>query len=475
MEYSPLNNVSSSGEEVEQFSLPAVVATQYNRPKRRRKRKDFDSIRAHDIHNMTSNSCCRLGTCFLASLIVVLISVTCGLAVMLFLMSRTVTQIQEKVDNLQLAKEMASSSISTLQNQLDTLNEQLVLVESSVRNDSKQLNSVRVRVNGLESSVQRITTQLASVLSNSGGNEGVQKEVAKAGSEILAIKDDIEGFKRRNDGFDKEFTELKTLVNTTVLAGFQNGHEQTDGNLVMRLDDFEEIQKGILDQNASMEALAVRVKSLEDSGCSDLFQTLVHRVDILETYMRDIQQEVEGVLTKSFEDRVFNLTAYAGIEDIISRVINVKTSSLDQKSQDALDMAKDLRGQVKDLQKLLNSLQFSPSESTSVTTSLLTPPSKPLTLQTTPSKPLTLQTTPSKPLTLQTTLFKPITSLVGFTSRPGSDYQTDLTTKAVAPVSTEDTLSRVDSDSSFRVNMSSSDLAAIIANPLNSSSTKSGF
>ena len=206
MEYSPLNNVSSSGEEVEQYTLPSAMPNKLARPKRRRKRREFDSFKSHTINSFAAAHCCRFGNCVLASTIIILVASTCGLAVMLFYLSNNVTEMGRRFSNLQVAQNTAVSSLLNVQTILDAYEKQLQQLQISSKNHSSFFTTMEYRFSSLESQFQKRID--ADKLSKDDSSSGVQKELAKLGSEILDLKSDAASLKQQELSIDGRLSEL---------------------------------------------------------------------------------------------------------------------------------------------------------------------------------------------------------------------------------------------------------------------------
>lgn len=204
-EYSRLNNVSS-GDEVEQFALPIHTAGLQDRPKRRRKRKDFDSLkgRAQDlVTTARGSSICSCFNCFAVVCFTVLAASVCGLAIMCYTLTRSVGDMQTQIDNLQTVKTTLANDIMQIRSKDDKLIEKYTNLETQLTNFTRHLASINETVGKLTSRVSDTQSLIESLKKNPGVDQ--QQQIAQFGSEIETLKGEVATLK------EKELTDAATI------------------------------------------------------------------------------------------------------------------------------------------------------------------------------------------------------------------------------------------------------------------------
>lgn len=211
-EYSPLNNMTSSGEEVEQFALP-VTTSLTDRPKRRRKRKDFDTLKTHALPAMhRGQSMCSCAGCFTAIIICVLIASVCGLGAIIYSLSNNISEMQKLIDNLQIARGSASSELLSVKSKTDEVDNQLKTLSLQTQNLSSLIWSNSENNTKLSEKVKSIVTAHNNEKSSSDASQEVQQQLAQFGSDIGSLKGDVASLKQQSQSLDDRISSLDTSV-----------------------------------------------------------------------------------------------------------------------------------------------------------------------------------------------------------------------------------------------------------------------
>lgn len=215
-DYSPLNKFSSSGEDIEQFSLPSTSSNQHTRSKKRRKRRDFDSIKARTHEPVTGVHFCRCSSCVLATVIVILIACIGGLSVVLFYVSNTVTEIEKRVNHLQVAKDAVSSSLIELQSKFRSITELEERLNKLSTNYTDELSNFHNIIANMQTRLQAANAELAhgNKIPKLQDLNNIREELARVGSEILALKTDSESLKQQNLSIIQRLSELDVSLST---------------------------------------------------------------------------------------------------------------------------------------------------------------------------------------------------------------------------------------------------------------------
>lgn len=227
-QYSPLNNLSSSGEEVEQFVLPAPVPQNpHCRPKKRRRRKDLDSLKTDSLMNSFRGGrvCPTCSGMITAAVIIILIACVCGLAVMLYYLSNDVAKMQKLIDNLQVAKGSSVSQMISLQSKSDSIDTRLQQLELMSSNISAQFQSQHEHISSLGHDVKRLRASTADKMKAKSGDksgEESQKQLAKFGSDILALKGDLASLQQQQLSVDSRLSDLDSNIQS-VNKAYRNG------------------------------------------------------------------------------------------------------------------------------------------------------------------------------------------------------------------------------------------------------------
>lgn len=217
-EYSPLNNLTSSGEDVEQFSLP-VTTSSADRPKRRRKRKDFDSLKAHTLPSMHRTGLCSCAACFTAITFCILVASVCGLGAIVYSLSDNVDKMQKQIDNLQVAKGSTSDTLlsvkSDAEKQLKQLNLQLLNMTTLLSANSDNITK-------LSEKMKSIVIQHNDKTSTSDSQE-VQQQLAKFGSDITSLKGDVASLKQDSQSLGGRLDSLDQSVQNIYSLSLTKG------------------------------------------------------------------------------------------------------------------------------------------------------------------------------------------------------------------------------------------------------------
>lgn len=218
MEYSPLNNLSSSGEDVVQYSLP-VSASNSERPKKRRKRRDFDSLKAHTLHSAQQVRLCHCGSCAVGIVLVFLIVCISTLAVIVYYLSLNVGELQKHLDNLQVARGSVASSLTSLQSRLDETDKRAQLLGVDLRNLTVNLRNLTTAIAHHEQLIQAVNEEVKSISvrinqinhgkSSSVSLEQVQQLLATFGSEL---KNNVANIQQHDISMAEQIKELDVAI-----------------------------------------------------------------------------------------------------------------------------------------------------------------------------------------------------------------------------------------------------------------------
>lgn len=216
-EYSPLNNLTSSGEEVEQFSLP-ITTSLTDRPKRRRKRKDFDSLKSHTLPALhRGQSMCSCAGCFTAIIICILIASVCGLGAIIYSLSNNITEMQKLIDNLQVARGSVSSELLSVKSKTDGVDEQLKTLALQTQNLSSLIASNSENITKLSDKVKSMVTAHNNEKSSSDTSQEVQQQLAQFGSDITSLKGDVASLKQQSQSLDNRINSIDGSLQSLYL------------------------------------------------------------------------------------------------------------------------------------------------------------------------------------------------------------------------------------------------------------------
>lgn len=216
-EYSPLNNLTSSGEEVEQFSLP-ITTSLTDRPKRRRKRKDFDSLKSHTLPALhRGQSMCSCAGCFTAIIICILIASVCGLGAIIYSLSNNITEMQKLIDNLQVARGSVSSELLSVKSKTNGVDEQLKTLALQTQNLSSLIASNSENITKLSDKVKSMVTAHNNEKSSSDTSQEVQQQLAQFGSDITSLKGDVASLKQQSQSLDNRINSIDGSLQSLYL------------------------------------------------------------------------------------------------------------------------------------------------------------------------------------------------------------------------------------------------------------------
>lgn len=242
-QYSPLNNLSS-GEEIEQFSLP--VAVNVHKPKRRRKRKEFDSLKAQSIAAHKTNGVCKLSTCLLTLTFISLVALVCGLSVLVYQLYIQVHELQKQVTGIQNNQESQTGSLSSLMSQLQdeqqhiyNINTRIPNINHTVETILGKLDDMRGRVDALERD-QLDQPEPADL----GQLRTLEEKLAQFGSDITTLQTDMATVQQTDLSFVARLSDLDKILSSLQLEGVDSGdsEEGTGGSSLLKF-----IQSVILD------------------------------------------------------------------------------------------------------------------------------------------------------------------------------------------------------------------------------------
>ena len=216
-EYSPLNNLTSSGEEGEQFSLP-ITTSLTDRPKRRRKRKDFDSLKSHTLPALhRGQSMCSCAGCFTAIIICILIASVCGLGAIIYSLSNNITEMQKLIDNLQVARGSVSSELLSVKSKTNGVDEQLKTLALQTQNLSSLIASNSENITKLSDKVKSMVTAHNNEKSSSDTSQEVQQQLAQFGSDITSLKGDVASLKQQSQSLDNRINSIDGSLQSLYL------------------------------------------------------------------------------------------------------------------------------------------------------------------------------------------------------------------------------------------------------------------
>ena len=216
-EYSPLNNLTSSGEEVEQFSLP-ITTSLADRPKRRRKRKDVDSLKSHTLPALhRGQSMCSCAGCFTAIIICILIASVCGLGAIIYSLSNNITEMQKLIDNLQVARGSVSSELLSVKSKTNGVDEQLKTLALQTQNLSSLIASNSENITKLSDKVKSMVTAHNNEKSSSDTSQEVQQQLAQFGSDITSLKGDVASLKQQSQSLDNRINSIDGSLQSLYL------------------------------------------------------------------------------------------------------------------------------------------------------------------------------------------------------------------------------------------------------------------
>lgn len=225
LEYSPLNNLSS-GEELEQFTLPVAVNT--DRPKRRKKRKEYDSLRTQSIiHNDRSSHRCTPCMCLTAVTFVMLIAAVCGLAILVYQLYLQVDEAHRKYVLSQGTLKQYSSSMSNLLSRLEVVEnfrdhntQQMDNITSLLHSNIDTIKALKATVNAVQQ-----TQDEESKSSATSGLGDVEQKLAEFGSDMSSLQLGIATLQQKEltvegrlDDIDKVVSKLQESTTSSPVS-----------------------------------------------------------------------------------------------------------------------------------------------------------------------------------------------------------------------------------------------------------------
>lgn len=187
-QYSPLNNLSS-GEEIEQFSLP--VTANVNKSKRRRKRREFDLLKAQSVVTHKADGACRLSACLVTFTFILLVAAVCGLSVLVY---QLYVQVHELEKQSVILRTTAESRSTTLNSHLSRLDDRLDTERAKIAD----IKSVNQTVKDMDSRLEVISAKVSDLQEtpavkpvNSEQLRSLEEKLAQFGSEISSLQTDM--------------------------------------------------------------------------------------------------------------------------------------------------------------------------------------------------------------------------------------------------------------------------------------------
>lgn len=207
-EYTPLNNLSS-GEEVEQFTLPVIVNP--NKQKRRRKRKEFDLLKTPSLAQKSS-SMCRVSTCVAVLVFIFLVAGFCGLSVLVYQLYSQVGEIQKQYTQLENTVRSHSTTMGGLLSKEGNTGESVESLAAQLKNLSETLTN---RADELSKQLSQIETEHSNKKLPADTLHNMQKQLAQFGSDISSIQTDVASMKQKDIDLVNRLDDLDTLVSSS--------------------------------------------------------------------------------------------------------------------------------------------------------------------------------------------------------------------------------------------------------------------
>jgi len=209
MEYSPLNKFSSS-EEVEQYSLPAPSVTPV-RSKRRRKRREYDSLKAHAVDSGKILRRCTCSSCIMSIVIILLLVFISALAVVVYYMSSDVAKMQNLIDNMHIAEKHSSLKYVSLQKESDDLYLMMQKLAATLQNVNSSVNHLELNVTSISALVHK-SLSTASSKDTSPAVQSIEHKLAAFGSELTSVKGDLATLRQKELSIEHRIEEIDASI-----------------------------------------------------------------------------------------------------------------------------------------------------------------------------------------------------------------------------------------------------------------------
>lgn len=231
LEYSPLNNLSS-GEELEQFTLPVVINT--DRPKRRKKRKEYDSLRTQSIlPGDRNNHSCTPCMCMTAVTLVMLIAAVSGLSILVYQLYLQVDEAQRKYALSQGTLESYSSSMSSLLSRLED-------VEYFKEHSFLKMENMSSTLHANSDGVSLLNTKLKAIQQvHNGENKNtaasslnrVEQKLAEFGSDFSTLKLGVATLQQKELTVEGRLNDIDGIVSR--MQGSAASSTSSPGTVIM--------------------------------------------------------------------------------------------------------------------------------------------------------------------------------------------------------------------------------------------------
>jgi septal ring factor EnvC (AmiA/AmiB activator) len=214
-QYSPLNNLSS-GDEVEQYTLPVTVNT--NKPKRRRKRREFDSLKAQSMTIHKTPGMCKTSTCLLTFTLILLISLVCGLSVLVYQLYMQVHELQIQYSGLQNGAESRMSSLSALMSKTEDEQSELSALKLSLKDMNLTIEYVRNNLDGIPDRIAALEKSHADQQKPVGLEQiqTFQEKIAQFGSDVSSLQTDMDTAKQSQLSMQARIRDLDQLITSAA-------------------------------------------------------------------------------------------------------------------------------------------------------------------------------------------------------------------------------------------------------------------